>query len=192
MLVANTFDDIENQLVSKEGEELGGEKFQYHPGLRRLLRVRRLDFDQSSPGLGWTPMQLESEKLESQKAISEKKNADLQETRKFGDIDWDKSEEEPEEKEEANPGLQKQVAKPTKKLQRRQKKTLAFKTAQNNPRIIFKREGSFMQQDSTFDVSFTLGDFKSKTADFEVSLYGANFYKWYTFPMSGVYNFYMM
>jgi hypothetical protein len=192
VLVANTFDDIENQLVSKEGEELGGEKFQYHPGLRRALRVRRLNFDQSSPGLGWTPKQLESEKLESQKANSEKKIADKETTRKLGDDDWDKSQEEPDEEEEADPGLQKQVAKPTNKLQRRKKKTRAFKTAKNNPRIIFKREGSFMQQDSTLDVSFALGDFKSKTADFVGSLYGANYYKWYTFPMSRVYNFYMM
>ena len=205
VLAATVFDDIEKELVSKEGEELGGEEFQYHPGLRRDLRIRRLGVTGQKAGemsgVAMTPRQMESDKqdkLKSEKLVADAKMLNEQQNaektkdtskRNLNEDDWDKSQEtqEEEEDEDGEGGKKKK-----KVLVRRQKKTRPFKSQKDNPRIIFKRKGSFMVAESTLDVGFALGDFKSTTSDFVGSLYGSNYYKTFTFPNSKVYNFYML
>jgi len=204
-------------LVSKEGEEIGGQEFQYHPGLRRDLRVRRLGYAGKDPnpladkselsigegeekqGIAMTPRQMEEKKAEDVQVNKEKaksdtsNNAKEEETkalsRKLDGDDWDKSQEEKDDDEDDD-GVKtkpKQVG-----PKKRQKKKRPFKSAKTNPRVFFKRAGSFLQKESVLDVGFALGDFKASTSDFVGSLYGSNYYKWFTFPMSKVYNFYMM
>merc|ERR1711976_997275 len=108
--------------------------------------------------------------------------------RGLNEDDWDKSQEE-QYKEDEDEDLGK---KKKKKLQRRVKPQRPFKAQKDNPKIIFKRKGSFMVSESTLDVGFALGDFQAPTPDFVGSLYGSNYYKQFTFPMSKVDQFYMM
>merc|ERR1712007_159301 len=161
------------------GEELGGQEFQYHPGLRRGLRVRRLgevsvEREALESGVAMTPKQMEEQKqtkLHSEQMAADAKMIEEQKNqlktkdsskRSLNEDDWDKSQEEKEEEEEDDDGS----AKKEKKLIRRVKKQRAFKEQANNPNIIFKRKGSFMVAESTLDVGFALGDFKSTTSDF--------------------------
>lgn len=187
VLVASTFDDIENEIVSKEGEEIGGEEFQYHPGLRRDLRLRRLKFEDNAPKLGFNPVDKSNVKKNQEIKLDQKAS-----TRKLDEDDWDKTQEGTDEDEEDGDKEPIKAIESKKKIKKRVKKVRPFRPAADNSRIVFNRKGSFMLQGSVLDVGFALGDYKSTTADFVGSLYGSNFYKWYTFPMSKVYNFYMM
>merc|ERR1712146_797128 len=75
VLAANIFDDIEKELVSKEGEELGGQEFSYHPGLRRDIRLRRLGLiggekqaDMAMSSIAMTPKDIEADREEKRRA----------------------------------------------------------------------------------------------------------------------------
>merc|ERR1712194_22125 len=103
ILTANTFDDIENELVSKEGEEIGGKKYQYHQG----FGMRRLKFNEPQQ-LGYT--------------LPEKDEASKSHRKLDGD-DWDTSQEEQDEDETKK----KSKKKIEKKLKIRKKKTRKFK-----------------------------------------------------------------
>merc|ERR1711957_952493 len=210
VLAANVFDDIEKELVSKSGEELGGQEFSYHPGLRRDLRIRRLgviggqkEADMAMSSIAMTPKDIEADREEIRRAAkieADKKELAAQEnlvktkdsSKRTLDFDqksdWDTSQEDKAvEDEDEDTGKKKK-----KTLKRRVKAQRPFKEQKNNPRIIFKRKGAFIVKDSTLDVGFALGDFKATTSDFVGSLYGSNFYKQFTYPMSKVDQFYMM